>query len=345
MTMNDRLMANGLGWFGVGLGLAQIAAPGGVARMIGFPDDERSRQMMYALGLRELASGIGILSQSRPAGWLWARAGGDVMDLAVLGGGFASRDTDKRRLAMAMAAVLAAAALDAACARRMDGWERYEYGEYGHAGDHSRQGRLLEGRSRRERGGPEARGIHVRRAVTLNRRPEEVYGFWRDLRNLPRVLHHLEEVAPMDDRRSHWRAKGPGGASFEWDAEITEDRPGERLAWRSLPGADVPNSGWIRFEPDRGGTRVTVDLHYTPPGGKLAAGIARLFGREPGQELREDLRAFKQVMETGEVTRSDASFGRIRHPGQPPTREELAREELARTRREHARGGPVETSA
>jgi uncharacterized membrane protein len=332
--MNDRLMANGLGWFSIGLGVAQIAAPGGVARMIGLGDDQKSRQMMHAVGLREIASGIGILSQSRPAGWLWARAGGDVMDLALLGGAFASEETRKDRLAMAMAAVLGVAAMDVACARRLGGREQREHR---YAGDRRRRGRLLEGRSHRGWSGTETRGVHIRKAVTLNRAPEEVYGFWRDLRNLPSVLHHLEEVTPMDGRRSHWRAKGPAGSSFEWDAEITEDRPNELLAWRSLPGAEVPNSGWIRFETARGGrgTRITVDLRYVPPGGMLGARIARLFGREPGQEVQEDLRAFKQVMETGEVTRSDASSGRVGHPARPASREE----------RERAQGREVETPA
>lgn len=332
--MNDRLMANGLGWFSIGLGLAQIAAPGGVARLIGIGEDEKSRQIMHAVGLREIASGVGILSQSRPAGWLWARAGGDLMDLALLGAAFSSEETRRDRLAMAVAAVLGVAAMDLACARRLDERGR---SEHRYAGDRRRQGRLLEGRSHRGRGGAEGRGIHIRKAVTLNRPPEEVYGFWRDLRNLPRVLHHLEEVEPVDDRRSHWRAKGPAGSSFEWDAEIIEDRPNELLAWRSLPGAEVPNSGWIRFETARGskGTRITVDLRYVPPGGMLGARIARLFGREPGQEVQEDLRAFKQVMETGEDTRSGTGFGRAGHPDRPPSGEEG----------ERAQGREVETPA
>jgi uncharacterized membrane protein len=109
--------------------------------------------------------------------------------------------------------------------------------------------------------------------------------------------------------RSHWVAKGPAGTSVEWDAEITEDRPGERIAWRSVEGADVENSGAVSFEaaPGGRGTIVRVELEYNPPGGFLGAGLARLFGEEPGQQVDADLRRFKQVMETGEVVVSEGT--------------------------------------
>jgi uncharacterized membrane protein len=103
--------------------------------------------------------------------------------------------------------------------------------------------------------------------------------------------------------------KGPAGAAIEWDAEITEDRPGELLAWRSLEGADVPNEGRVQFAdaPGDRGTEIRVDLKYDPPAGKLGALVAGLFGEEPAQQLRDDMRRFKQVIETGEVLLSDGS--------------------------------------
>jgi uncharacterized membrane protein len=148
---------------------------------------------------------------------------------------------------------------------------------------------------------------------------EEVYGFWRDFANLPRFMRHLESVQVHDDGRSHWVAKAPAGRTVEWDAETTEDRPNELIAWRSLPGADVRNSGSVAFAPAPGGrgTEVRVTLEYDPPLGKLGSKIAMLFREEPGQQVYDDLRHFKQVMETGEIVFSDATKRRGPHPAQP----------------------------
>ncbi|HYD32774.1 MAG TPA: SRPBCC family protein [Azospirillaceae bacterium] len=293
-------MVRAIGWVSLGLGLAGVAAPRRVARMIGAGESDDSRDALLAVGLREIASGIGILSRPQSAGWLWARVGGDVMDLALLGAAAYASDRSQRdggRLAATAAAVAGIAALDLSCARRLG--SQGIGAAVGWAQDHA---------------------IHLKKTITLNRPREAVYGFWRDFTNLPRVMGHLESVEPVGDGRSRWRAKGPAGRSVEWDAEVTEDRPNERLAWRSLPGGDVDNAGSVRFEPGPGGrgTVLTVELRYIPPGGALGVAIARLFGREPGQEIQEDLRAFKQMMETGEVARSEASLGRIRHPAQAP---------------------------
>jgi uncharacterized membrane protein len=139
--------------------------------------------------------------------------------------------------------------------------------------------------------------------MNINRSPEELYAFWRHFENLPRFMPNLESVTVQDDRRSHWVAKAPFGASVAWDAEITEDVPNRRIAWRSLPTADVANSGEVDFLPAVGGrgTDVRVRIDYQPPGGRLALGLARLFGEAPEQRVREDVRRFKQLMETGEI--------------------------------------------
>jgi uncharacterized membrane protein len=169
----------------------------------------------------------------------------------------------------------------------------------------------------------------VRKSIIINRSPEELYQYWRDLENLPRFMQHLESVRVTGDGRSHWVAKAPAGTSVEWDAEITEDRPNERIAWRSLEGADVDNSGSVEFRPAPGnrGTIVRVEIEYNPPGGAIGALVAKLFGEEPGQQAQEDLRCFKQVMETGEVVLSDGTYrdnGLLtQRPAQPVSSEEL----------------------
>lgn len=148
-----------------------------------------------------------------------------------------------------------------------------------------------------------ARSIQVERAVTVNKPPQEVYQFWRNFENLPRFMDHLEEVQVMDARRSHWVVKGPLESRIEWDAEIIDERENEFIAWHSLPGSQVANSGTVHFRPapDGWGTEVHVLMEYNPPGGTAGALFARLLGEEPNTQVRDDLRRFKQVMETGEV--------------------------------------------
>lgn len=167
--------------------------------------------------------------------------------------------------------------------------------------------------------------MNLVQAVTINRSAAELYNYWHDFQNLPRFMNHLEEVQATGPGRSHWRAKAPAGKTVEWDAEIIEDHPGEYIAWRSLEGADVPNAGAVRFLPAATGrgTVVQVELRYDPPGGPVGSAVAKLFGEEPTRQVWEDLHRFKQVMETGEVVRSDAALegmGSSQRPGQPAPR-------------------------
>jgi uncharacterized membrane protein len=145
--------------------------------------------------------------------------------------------------------------------------------------------------------------------TTVRKSPEEVYAFWRQLDNLPRFMAHLEDVRVEGSARSYWRATAPFDRTVEWEADIVEDVPGERLSWRSVEGADVDNSGTVRFAPAPGdrGTEIHVSISYQVPGGKLAEALARFAGEEPHQQLDDDLRRFKQVMETGEVVRSEGA--------------------------------------
>jgi uncharacterized membrane protein len=165
--------------------------------------------------------------------------------------------------------------------------------------------------------------IDVRKVVTVDRSPEELYSFWHNFENLPRFMRHLESVTVEVDGRSRWKAKAPAGQTVEWDARLTVDRPGETIAWCSLEGADVENAGSVRFGPATGGrgTWVQVELHYDPPAGKAGALFAKLFGEEPEQQVQDDLRAFKQIMEVGEVVLSEATIHGthiFQRPGQHP---------------------------
>jgi len=150
------------------------------------------------------------------------------------------------------------------------------------------------------------KAVKVERSVTIARSRHELYAFWRDFTNLPQFMEHLESVRVDSPMRSHWTAKAPAGSSVEWEAEIVNDVPDEIIAWKSVGNADVANAGAVNFSdaPGDRGTIVKVTLDYEPPGGKVGAFIARLFGEDPDRQVREDLRKFKQLMETGAVTTS-----------------------------------------
>ena len=167
--------------------------------------------------------------------------------------------------------------------------------------------------------------------TTVRRDVSEVYDFWHDFAHLPDFMIHLQSVVVTGEGTSHWAATAPFGQTVEWDAETTDDVPAQRIAWRSVDGADVPNSGEVRFVPAPGGrgTEVHVTLSYEMPGGALGKAAAKYFGEEPSQQLDDDLRRFKQVLETGEVIRSDgAPRGKQareefpQHPARPLTDEE-----------------------
>lgn len=146
-------------------------------------------------------------------------------------------------------------------------------------------------------------GARAERTVTIMRSPEDLYARWRDLARLPEVMAHLESVTPIDERRSRWVARGPAKTRIEWEAEITADEPGRLIAWRSVEGSDIENAGSVRFTPAPGGrgTEVKVLLSYELPAGRLGEAAATLVGESGDQNVREDLRRFKQLMEIGEV--------------------------------------------
>jgi uncharacterized membrane protein len=165
------------------------------------------------------------------------------------------------------------------------------------------------------------------------RPPDEVYAFWRDLSGLPTFMVHLDEVRETGPGRSRWRASAPFGQTVEWEAETTLDQAGRGIGWRSTGDADVQNDGEVLFVPAPGnrGTEVRVTINYDVPAGPLGRAVAKYFGEEPSQQLDDDLRRFKQVVETGEVVRSDGAPGGKRareefpqHPARPLSADELA---------------------
>ena len=150
--------------------------------------------------------------------------------------------------------------------------------------------------------------IKVEKTVTIsNKSPEELYQFWRNFENLPYFMKHLKHVSVINNTRSHWIASAPMGGSVEWDAEIINDQENRLIAWASVEGADIDNSGFVRFQraPEGRGTEVKVVIEYNPPGGVVGDAIAKLFGEEPQQQIGDELRRFKMLMEAGEMATTE----------------------------------------
>jgi uncharacterized membrane protein len=145
-------------------------------------------------------------------------------------------------------------------------------------------------------------GIHVVVSYMINKPPQELFQFWRNFENLPRFMHHLKAVICKGRTLSHWVARGPAGIDVEWDAQIINEEPNRLISWRTVGEADVDSAGTVLFVPasDRG-TRVHVNLDYIPPAGRVGQAIAKVFGDDPAQLIRDDLRRFKQLMETGQI--------------------------------------------
>jgi uncharacterized membrane protein len=268
--IDPQQLASALGWFSIGLGLAELIAPRAVGRALGVGDHP---VLLRALGLREIASGLGLLSQRASGAWALSRVGGDAMDLALLGAAARRADADAQRIAMAATAVVGVAALDIYASR-----------ELGRA-DTSPPDEI------------------VRESLAINSTPQALYTFWRTVENLPRFMGHLESVTATGEHSSHWIAKAPAGMTVEWDAEIVRDDPDEGLSWQTVPGSEVTHEGTVRFEPSRSGrgTVVRVEMRYRPPAGKVGVQVAKFFGEEPHLQIKDDLRRLKQLIETGEL--------------------------------------------
>ncbi|HET7456073.1 MAG TPA: SRPBCC family protein [Gemmatimonadaceae bacterium] len=291
-------LSNFLGFFSIGLGLAEALAPGLVSRVVGIDhEDGTNRTLVRLMGLREISHGVAILSNQQPEKAVWSRVAGDALDLALLGKALSNPKNGRGRTAFATANVLAVTALDVLAARGLSKQPKNTP-----AADDAEQGLM-----------------RAKKSITVARPPEEVYAFWRNFENFPQFMRHLESVTDIGGNRSHWVAKAPAGKEVQWEAEITADVPNERISWRSVQGSEIYNAGTVSFRaaPGGRGTEVRVELEYDPPFGKLGATVAKFFREEPGQQIADDLRHFKQVMELGEIVLSDATKQRGMHPAQP----------------------------
>ncbi|MGN6333419.1 MAG: SRPBCC family protein [Motilibacteraceae bacterium] len=291
-TRRRTASTNGLGLASLALGVPLLARPAQALALMGLADKADRRQLATLVGGRELAAAAALLA--RPSRfWLWSRVAGDVMDLALLRSALNGNRRDqpaRTRATMGVAAGIGLADLVAAVSYRAA---------------HS--------------------PLVLTATTTVQASPQQAYAFSRRFEQLPRFMEHLEQVS-VDGRRSRWTAAAPLGKHVSWDAETTTDVPGERIAWRSVGRGPVRTEGEVRFvtAPGDRGTEVHVAMRYDLPAGRLGQAFARFFGQDPHQQLDDDLRRFKQVMETGEVMRSDgAPWGkRARHefpqrPAQP----------------------------
>jgi uncharacterized membrane protein len=292
-------LVRGLGWTSALLGVPQVVAPADFARALGVGDTPRQRLATTAVGVRELAAAAGLLGRPHPA-WLWGRVSGDLVDLTMLTR--ALKNHNGRGLGRTVAATAAVTAITVTD--------------------------VYAAVTRTRRSAP----MQLTASTTVTKTPDEVYGLWSDLERLPSFMAHLDEVRVTGPRTSRWRASAPFGKAVEWDAETTQDVPGRLIAWQSVDGADIDNSGEVRFMPVPGdrGTEIRVAVRYDLPGGALGKAAARYFGEEPHQQLDDDLRRFKQITETGEVVRSEGAPGGKRargefpqHPARPLTEDEL----------------------
>ena len=268
-------LGKGLAWLSIGLGLAKLMAPHKMSRLIGMNDDGKAPWILRGHGLHDLVAGATLLAKPTSPVGPFMRVAGDVISLASLALAMPS-STSRPRTISAFAMVVGSTAIDTYAGVRQ---------------------------ARRKLGKP------VKRAVTIARPASEVYAFWRNLAALPQFMTWVESVTELGGGKSHWVVNTPAGVKIEYDAEITDDVPGRRISWRSLPGATVPNCGTVTFldAPGNRGTEVIVEIQVAAPLGKTIA----------GGEAQGDLRRLKQVLETGEVMKSDASIHKGPHPAQP----------------------------
>jgi len=296
-----------LGWFSVGLGLAELFAPRQVAKLIGIEDEDEYATTLRTFGIREIAAGVGLLTRPKPTYWLWSRVGGDAIDLAFLGRRMRDEDENNNsaKLLAATVAVLGVTALDIMQGAKLTSEKLPAQG-------HDEGSFQLS---------PADDGtVRLAAQITVGRPVAEVYEFWKDLGNLPRFMGHLESVRMTGAGRSHWKAKAPAGLTAEWDAETIEDRPNEYIAWHSLEHEAVDNLGSVTFlqAPRDRGTEVHLEMEYHPRGGAVGAKLANMFKKIPEAALSADLKRFKQMMELGEITLSDPTAAKGMQPGQPP---------------------------
>jgi uncharacterized membrane protein len=250
---------------------------------------------MRLLGLREVASGVAILGLARPAPGLWSRVGGDAMDLTLLGMAMKSPGTDRTRAVAATLGVAGIAAMDVFSSLKSNGAssapevaKRYE-------------------------------SPRVAAAVTVNAPIADIFSLWDGFHHLPSFMRDAAEVHVSSERQSHWTVTGPANTSFEWDAVITERQPNQLISWRTADGAPFTANGSVRFREAAGnrGVQVLFEAEFDPPAGGVGDMIATPLAKAMSAKLGNDLRRFKQLVELGEIVRSDDSIVPGPNPAQP----------------------------
>ncbi|HEY0792043.1 MAG TPA: SRPBCC family protein [Chthoniobacterales bacterium] len=269
--------ARGLGWFSIGLGLAEVLAPKALARWLGLRGQEG---LVRAYGLREITNGIGLLRSEDPAPWVWGRVAGDVLDLATVAPHLEDANPQKGHVEGALVALAGITLVDVCCGVQ-----------------------LHRGVTRKENPDQHTQESDVERSLTIERPASELYQRWRDPQTLAQVMAHFAEVRSVGNGQTHWHVQGPAGRSLEWTATTVEDRPGEVLRWQSLPGSDLVNEGSVRFQPapaDRG-TVVTLRFSFDPADGNLSGAVLKRLDVVPSLLAGKALRRFKSLVETGEI--------------------------------------------
>ncbi len=273
-------LARGLGWFSIGLGIAEIVAPHAITRALGL---RRQEGLMRAYGLREIGTGVGILMAEDPAPWIWGRVGGDALDLATVAGGLGS--SKRGRALLALVALGGVTAVDVACGRQLG------------------QARERTDSDGRVAGAP-GDAPEAERSITIGKAAQELYERWRHPGTLAQVMAPFAAVRAAEGGTMQWQVAGPLGHSLDWETETAGDQPGVATGWRSLPGARVPSEGSIRFRPATGGrgTVATLRVRFDPPGGLIGDAAAKLLGGlVPATIADTALRRFKSLVETGEI--------------------------------------------
>jgi uncharacterized membrane protein len=264
-------MANGLGWFSIGLGVAELLAPKQMEKLIGVRDRDWRRNILRTYGLREITAGVGILAKPDAPGWLWTRVAGDIVDLATLGRAMNTNQVNRARVARATAAVIGVTALDVLCGAQLSRTEPF----------------------------------CAATSVLVQGSTEDLYNFWRNLSNVTALEPALESVRPLGDQHWRWQVKLPAGRALEFDTETIEDQPNRRIAWRSTEGSPVKLQVTIDFKPATAnhGTMVRAELQMKGSIAMLAK-PAHAAGLGPELRLEQHLRRFKQLMEAGEIARA-----------------------------------------
>jgi uncharacterized membrane protein len=276
--LSPATLARGLGWFSIGLGVAELLAPRALTRTLGLRGHER---LIRAYGLREIGTGIGILAARDPSPWIWGRVGGDALDMATVAAGFAGPRPPTGNVALSLLALAGVGAVDLMCAEQLGAGRRGAAGRGVAPGD-----------------------PQVERSITIGKPAEELHRRWRDPETVRQVAAFFMSVTPAGEDRARWRVEGPLGRAYEGEVEITDDRPGEAVGWHSLAGADVPSEGAMRFRPAQGGrgTVATLRVRFDPPGGALGAAAMKLLGGlVPATTVDTLLHRFKSLVETGEI--------------------------------------------